>query len=41
MMRYCNIEHSVWLIQHKYKSLDMGGNMKRAFIETLSNLSYS
>jgi len=41
MMRYCNVEHSVWLIQNKYRSLDMGGSMKTAFIETLSNFSYS
>lgn len=41
MMRHCNVEHSVWLIQNKYKSLDMGGSMKTAFIETLSNFSYS
>ena len=40
MMCYCSIDHSMWLI-NKYATLDMGGSMKSAFTQTLSNLSYS
>lgn len=37
----CPIEHTIDLLQNKYKDLNMGGKMSHAFINILSNLSHS
>ena len=37
----CTIEHTIDLLQNKYKNLNMGGKMSKAFINILSNLSHS
>lgn len=37
----CPIEHTIDLLQNKYKNLNMGGKMSYAFTNVLSNLSHS
>lgn len=37
----CPIEHTIYLLQNKYKDLNMGGKMSHAFTNILSNLSHS
>lgn len=37
----CPIEHTIDLLQNKYKDLNMGGKMSYAFTNVLSNLSHS
>lgn len=37
----CTIEHTIDLLQNKYKDLNMGGKMSFAFTNILSNLSHS
>lgn len=37
----CPIQHTIDLLQHKYKDLNMGGKMSHAFTNILANLSHS
>lgn len=37
---HCPIEHTIDLLQNKYKDLNMGGKMSHAFINILHNLSH-
>jgi hypothetical protein len=37
----CSTDLIIELLQNKYSFLSMGGNMKNAFINKLSNLSHS
>ena len=41
MARYCTIDYLVLLLEDKYNGLDMGGSMKKTFIDMLNNFSYS
>ena len=38
---HCPIEHTIDLLQNKYKDLNMGGKMSFAFTNILENLSHS
>lgn len=38
---HCPIEHTIDLLQNKYKDLNMGGKMSRAFANILANLSHT
>ena len=38
---HCPIQHTIDLLQNKYKNLNMGGKMSYAFTNVLSNLSHS
>ena len=37
----CPLEHTIFLLQNKYKNLNMGGKMTKAFTNVFSNLSHS
>lgn len=37
----CPIEHTVDLLKNKYKNLNMGGTMSKAFVNIMANLSHS
>ena len=41
MARYCSIHYLVELLDARYNGLDMGGSMKKTFIDMLNNFSYS
>jgi hypothetical protein len=41
MARYCSINYLADLLQDRYNGLDMGGSMKKSFIDMLNNFSYS
>lgn len=41
MARYCSIDYLVELLDARYTGLDMGGSMKKSFIDMLNNFSYS
>lgn len=41
MVNHSTVDYVIRLFQDKYNKLDMGGSMKQAFIEILSNYSYS
>jgi hypothetical protein len=36
----CPIEHTIHLLQNKYKNLNMGGKMSHAFTNVLADLSH-
>lgn len=41
MARYCSIDYLAELFETRYNGLDMGGSMKKSFIDMLNNFSYS
>lgn len=41
MVNHSSVDYVIRLFQTKYTKLDMGGSMRQAFIEILSNYSYS
>ena len=41
MARYCSIDYLAELLDARYNGLDMGGSMKKSFIDMLNNFSYS
>lgn len=38
---HCPIQHTIDLLQNKYKDLNMGGTMSKAFTNILANLSHT